>query len=49
MHDPGELENGQEASVPGHIYFSNDLPLNLPKSGYMVEAVSENFELKREF
>ncbi|UCD77251.1 MAG: 3-hydroxyacyl-CoA dehydrogenase family protein, partial [Desulfobacterales bacterium] len=43
----GELQKPEKAAVLSRINFTTDLEGNLPVADYVLEAVSENFELKR--
>ena len=47
MIELGELQAPQKEAALSHINFTTDLAENLAEADYVLEAVSENFELKR--
>ncbi len=47
MIELGELQAPEMEAALSRINFTTDLAGNLPKADYVLEAVSENFELKR--
>ncbi len=48
MVELGEIEASAAASSLAHIHFTTDLTDSLAGAGYVLEAVTENFDLKRE-
>ena len=48
MIELGELEKDKKQDIISRINFTTDLVRNLGEVGYVLEAVNENFDLKRE-
>ena len=48
MIELGELDAPQKEAILARIDFTTDLTENMAEAGYVLEAVSENFELKRD-
>jgi 3-hydroxyacyl-CoA dehydrogenase len=48
MIELGELDAPQKKAILARIDFTTDLTENISEAGYVLEAVSENFELKRD-
>ncbi len=48
MIELGELTASEKPAILSRINYTIDLTGNLPKADYVLEAVSENFDLKRE-
>ena len=48
MIELGELDAPQKEAILSRIGFTTDLTENMAEAGYVLEAVSENFELKRD-
>ena len=48
MIELGKLKVPEKEAALSRINFTTDLAGNLPKADYVLEAVSENFELKRD-